>query len=156
MLFPNSQIVRWLIASVSKSPGRIHDRTRLSQPEDGSIMSSSPDTHWNDALSGLRSGFRTLIAQVGDSGRCKRPPPKMKRESLHLSALWRPVPFVDRLIQRLPVPRSSEYPALTRDHWAVGRPSVRKFCLPAKLWGQPAGESSHFSCRPYTVKSSKS
>ena len=50
--------------------------------------------------------------------------------------------------QRLPAPRSSKYPALRRDHWAVGRPSVRKACLPSKRCGQPAGESSHFSCRP--------
>jgi hypothetical protein len=27
--------------------------------------------------------------------------------------------------QRLPVPRSSEYPAFRRDHWAMGRPSIR-------------------------------
>ena len=55
---------------------------------------------------------------------------------------------VDGPLQRLPVPRSSEYPALRRDHWAVGRPSVRKFCLPSNRCGQPAGESSHVSCRP--------
>ena len=28
-------------------------------------------------------------------------------------------------VQRLPVPRSSEYPAFRRGHWAMGRPSVR-------------------------------
>src|SRR5260370_27661693 len=45
-------------------------------------------------------------------------------------------------------PRSSECPAFRRDHWAVGRPSVRKFCLPLDRSGQPAGELSHSSCRP--------
>src|ERR1700730_7332561 len=50
------------------------------------------------------------------------------------------------------VPRSSERPAASRDHWAVGRPSVRN-CAPvfAQCCGQPAGESSWVSCRPYTV-----
>ena len=28
-------------------------------------------------------------------------------------------------VQRPPVPRSSEYPAFRRDHWGMGRPSVR-------------------------------
>src|ERR1039457_5574557 len=51
-------------------------------------------------------------------------------------------------VQRLPVPRSSEYPAFRRDHWAVGRPSVRVTCLPLNRCGQPVGESSHVSCRP--------
>ncbi len=40
-------------------------------------------------------------------------------------------------VQRLPVPRSSEYPAFRRDHWAVGRPSVRIACLPLNRCGQP-------------------
>jgi hypothetical protein len=57
------------------------------------------------------------------------------------------------------VPRSSEYPAFRRGHWGMGRPPghtdtggqsgapslvrVMEHC-----WGQPGGESSHFSCRP--------
>jgi hypothetical protein len=51
-------------------------------------------------------------------------------------------------VQRLPVPKSSEYPAFRRDHCAVGRPSVRVTCLPFNRCGQPVGESSHVSCRP--------
>ena len=50
--------------------------------------------------------------------------------------------------QRLPVPRSSEYPAFTRGHWTMGRPLVRYGCMPFASCGQPAGESSHRSCRP--------
>jgi hypothetical protein len=50
-------------------------------------------------------------------------------------------------VQRLPVPKSSEYPDFRRDHWAVGRPSVRVTCLPFNRCGQPVGESSHVSCR---------
>jgi len=51
-------------------------------------------------------------------------------------------------VQHLPVPRSSEYPTFRRDHWAVGRPSVRVTCVPLNRCGQPVGESSHVSCRP--------
>ena len=49
-------------------------------------------------------------------------------------------------------PRSSERPAASRDHWAVGRPLLRN-CSPMvpNGWGQPAGESSQVSCLPYTV-----
>src|SRR5262245_49979097 len=50
--------------------------------------------------------------------------------------------------QRPPVPRSSECPAFRRDHWEVGRPSVRMRCLPSHHCGQPGGESSHVSFRP--------
>ena len=67
-------------------------------------------------------------------------------EVLHAQRLSRQSVYDE--VQRLPVARSSEYPAFRRDHWAVGRPSVRKFCLPANRWGQPVGESSHVSCRP--------
>ena len=50
---------------------------------------------------------------------------------------------------RLPVPRSSEYPAFRRDHWAMGRPLVRSWLASAShCCGQPVGESSHASCRP--------
>jgi len=61
-------------------------------------------------------------------------------------------------------PRSSERPASSRDHWGMGRPPghadtggqsgdpplvrVMEHC-----WGQPGGESSHDSWRPYTVRS---
>ena len=31
--------------------------------------------------------------------------------------------------QRPPVPRSSEYPALRRDHWGVGRPLLRSVSI---------------------------
>jgi hypothetical protein len=56
--------------------------------------------------------------------------------------------------QRPAVPRSSERPAASRDHWAVGRPSVRNWSpVFAQCCGQPAGESSQVSCRPYTVMS---
>jgi hypothetical protein len=48
-------------------------------------------------------------------------------------------------LQRLLVPKSSEHPAFRRDHWAVGRPSLRIKFLPLS---QPSGESSHASCRP--------
>src|ERR1022692_3444922 len=41
-----------------------------------------------------------------------------------------PVSMVQERSQRLPEPRSSECPALRRDHCAMGRPSMRKFCLP--------------------------
>src|SRR5262245_65452412 len=51
-------------------------------------------------------------------------------------------------VSALPLPRSSECPAFRRDHWAVGRPSVRVTCLPLNRCGQPVGESSHVSCRP--------
>src|SRR5260221_13827739 len=51
-------------------------------------------------------------------------------------------------------PRSSERPAARRDHWVVGRPLMRT-CSPvvSHRYGQPAGESSHVSCRLYTVLS---
>jgi Tannase and feruloyl esterase len=58
------------------------------------------------------------------------------------------VAVVDGPVQRLPVPSSSEYPAFRRDHWAVGRPSVRVTWLPFHRFGQAVGESSHVSCRP--------
>jgi hypothetical protein len=44
------------------------------------------------------------------------------------------------------VARSSERPAWMRDHWAVGRPFVRRSTHPS--CGQSGGESSHVSCRP--------
>jgi hypothetical protein len=60
--------------------------------------------------------------------------------------------------------RSSERPASSRGHWAMGRPPghsdtggqpgepplvrVMEHCC-----GQPGGESSHGSWRPYTVRS---
>src|SRR5579859_1199764 len=57
----------------------------------------------------------------------------------------------------VPVPRSSERPAASRDHWAMGRPLMRKplgslVFFPHRC-GQPSGESSQTSCRPYTVLS---
>ena len=57
-----------------------------------------------------------------------------------------------RSAQRPAVPRSSERPAARRDHWAVGRPLVRSSRF-ATVCGQPGGESSHGSWRPYTVRS---
>jgi hypothetical protein len=52
------------------------------------------------------------------------------------------------------VPRSSERPASSRDHWAVGRPLVRVLePSTCHSCGQPGGESSHGSWRPYTVRS---
>ena len=62
--------------------------------------------------------------------------------------LWRKVEAMGGAVQRLPVPRSSAYPACRRDHWAMGRPSVRYGCAPFARRGQPVGESSHVSCRP--------
>ena len=50
-------------------------------------------------------------------------------------------------LQRLPVPRSSEYPAFRRGHCEVGRPFVRKVSILSPC-GQPGGESSQVSCRP--------
>lgn len=44
-------------------------------------------------------------------------------------------------------PRSSEYPAFTRDHCARGRPSARSVSMLSRC-GQPTGDSSHVSCRP--------
>lgn len=32
------------------------------------------------------------------------------------------VQYLVGAVQRLPLPRSSEYPAFRRDHWAMGRP----------------------------------
>jgi hypothetical protein len=58
------------------------------------------------------------------------------------------VAVVDGPAHRLPVPSSSEYPAFRRDHWAVGRPSVRVTWLPSHRFGQAVGESSHVSWRP--------
>lgn len=56
--------------------------------------------------------------------------------------------------QRVAVPRSSECPDSRRGHWAMGRPLLRNISPLTSLYsGQPAGESSHASCRPYTVKS---
>ncbi len=50
--------------------------------------------------------------------------------------------------------RSSERPASSRDHWAVGRPLVRVTApSTGHGCGQPGGESSHVSWRPYTVRS---
>jgi len=62
--------------------------------------------------------------------------------------LWRKIEDMGGAGQRLPVPRSSAYPACRRDHWAMGRPSVRYGCSPCARRGQPRGESSHVSCRP--------
>lgn len=52
--------------------------------------------------------------------------------------------------------RSSDRPAASRDHCAVGRPLVRN-CSPVVAYGcgQPVGESSQVSCRPYTVRPSR-
>src|SRR5215469_10080903 len=54
-------------------------------------------------------------------------------------------------------PRSSERPAASRDHWAMGRPLVRKplgsLVFSPHRCGQPSGEFSQVSCRPYTVMS---
>jgi len=69
-------------------------------------------------------------------------------EALLVAAFGREVEVLVGAVQRLPVPRSSECPAFRRDHWAVGRPSVRIWSLPFNRCGQPAGESSHISCRP--------
>ena len=62
--------------------------------------------------------------------------------------LWRRSRRMLGVVQHLPVPRSSEYPALRRGHWTMGRPSVRQLCSPFGRCGQPVGESSHLSCRP--------
>jgi hypothetical protein len=53
-----------------------------------------------------------------------------------------------------PMVRSSERPASSRDHWAMGLPLVRVL-QPSTCHscGQPGGESSHGSWRPYTVRS---
>jgi len=69
-------------------------------------------------------------------------------EAVLIAAFGHEIEVLVGAVQRLPVPRLSEYPAFRRDHWAVGRPSVRKFCLPSNRCGQPVGESSHVSCRP--------
>jgi len=39
--------------------------------------------------------------------------------------VWRKFEEMADKVQRLPVPRSSEYPAFRRGHWTMGRPSVR-------------------------------
>src|SRR5215472_2033449 len=56
-----------------------------------------------------------------------------------------------------PVPRSSERPAASRDHWEMGRPLLRKalgsLVFSPHRCGQPSGEFSQVSCRPYTVMS---
>jgi hypothetical protein len=39
--------------------------------------------------------------------------------------LWRKVEEMVGAVQRLPVLRSSEYPAFRRGHWVMGRPSSR-------------------------------
>jgi hypothetical protein len=49
--------------------------------------------------------------------------------------------------QRPPVARSSEYPALRRGHWTMGRPLLRKMSI-IGCCGQPGGESSQVCCRP--------
>ncbi len=51
--------------------------------------------------------------------------------------------------------RSSERPASMRDHCGIGRPSVRMGCSggASMVCGQPEGESSQSSWRPYTVRS---
>ena len=56
--------------------------------------------------------------RTGDSrlfpNACRRP---AGREAMKIS---------DTVVsQRLPVPKSSEYPAFSRDHWTMGRPSMR-------------------------------
>src|SRR4051794_40708752 len=50
--------------------------------------------------------------------------------------------------------RSSDRPASSRDHCGMGRPSIRVL-EPSTIQscGQPAGESSQGSWRPYTVRS---
>src|SRR5262249_42410812 len=55
--------------------------------------------------------------------------------------------------QRSALPRSSERPAARRDHCEIGRPLLRKPSSRLRF-GQPSGESSHGSWRPYTVMSS--
>ena len=67
---------------------------------------------------------------------------------------WQKIEELAGAVQRVPVPRLSEYPALRRGHWTMGRPSVRYECSSSGHRGQPVGESSHVSCRPKTVRSS--
>ena len=53
-----------------------------------------------------------------------------------------------------PTVRSSERPASSRDHWGMGRPLIRVLePSTCQSCGQPDGESSHGSWRPYTVRS---
>jgi protein-S-isoprenylcysteine O-methyltransferase Ste14 len=55
--------------------------------------------------------------------------------------------FAPYTFSRGVLPRSSENPALRRDHWALGRPSTRSVSM-LSVCGQPAGESSQVSCLP--------
>jgi len=48
-----------------------------------------------------------------------------RRVFSHASCSAGPVAVVDGQGQCLPVPRSSDRPAFRRDHWAMGRPSIR-------------------------------
>jgi hypothetical protein len=68
-------------------------------------------------------------------------------EAFLVAAFGHEVEVLVGALQRLPVPRSSEYPAFSRDHWAVGRPLVRSVSIMSPC-GQAVGESSHVSCRP--------
>jgi integrase/recombinase XerD len=69
-----------------------------------------------------------LFLQVSDiDGQCLQVHAAMpsRRRIRPRRGLWRKVEAMGGAVQRLPVPRSSEYPACRRDHWAMGRPSVR-------------------------------
>jgi hypothetical protein len=86
----------------------------------------------------------------------RRPPSEV--EAVLITAFGCKVEVLVGTVQRLAVPRSSEYPAFRRD-WGMGRPPghidtggqsgapplvrVMEHCC-----GQPVGESSHVSCRP--------
>ena len=70
-----------------------------------------------------------------------------KSQSVFVAAFGHEVEVLVGAVQRLPVPRSSEYSTFRRDHWEVGRPLVRSVSIMSPC-GQPAGESSHVSCRP--------
>ena len=111
----------------SGSFGPVHlDR----QPREASPNKVSADRYsWNSlGWPRGRARVRSKRRLRGDDGPCS-------------------VAVMDGPVQRLPVPSSSEYPAFRRDHWAVGRPSVRVTWLPFHLFGQAVGESSHVSWR---------
>jgi hypothetical protein len=100
--------------------------TRNHKPQENNAFKSFEDLRHETAVMSVARGHRrTDPAAIGSED----------------------VPSIGGRVQRVPVPRSSEYPALRRDHWEVGRPLVRRVSMISPC-GQPVGESSHFSCRP--------
>jgi hypothetical protein len=114
-----------------RSPESVH-----AAPATGAVSDSSNSPH---PFSGSRrSCFRSIAASSAAIERIAMAPVSGNAGSAQLVA----------------VPRLSERPASSRDHWAMGRPLVRIRAGPScHCCGQPGGESSHGSWRPYTVRS---